>query len=112
MALACLLVLVGLASSCAPPPPVCRPEERQAQKDAFIRNGGEWNAQVEWLAAWLWSDPANCRLPDSGPPPVVPEAPAAILLPAGALVVGGGALFWTRRRRSAPTRRPSGRPCR
>ncbi len=95
--------LATVAAACAPPPPVCPPSIREAQRDAFVRNGGEWNDQVAWLFGWFWSEPSNCVEPEpepEQPTPVVPEAPLAVLLPVGASVIGAGALVWTRRRRS------------
>ena len=98
-----LLMLVGLSTACAPPPPVCPPSVRLAQQESFVRLGGEWNDQVAWLFGWYWAEPSNCVEPDPDPEeptPVVPEAPFAVLLPVGAVAVGAGALVWTRRRRT------------
>lgn len=104
VALLLSFVLATVGAACAPPPPVCPPSIRQAQQEAFVRNGGEWNDQVAWLFGWYWSEPSNCVEPEpepEEPTPVVPEAPLAVLLPAGAVTIGAGALVWTRRRRAA-----------
>ena len=98
------LVLLGataIASSCAPPPPVCSVEVREAQKARFIETWGTWGPPQHWMAGWYWSNPANCVPPDPDPetpPPVVPESPLVVLLPLGAAAMGAGALVVTRRR--------------